>query len=74
MTTQRFYDTKKDTKSETHSDSKPINDTNTHKKQKKNTFRKVTCNLCEKEFKTKNKFVRFCNECKSDNDLLFDFI
>jgi hypothetical protein len=35
--------------------------------------RKIHCNLCDKEFKPRNKFERFCDECKIENESYLDY-
>lgn len=33
----------------------------------------TSCNLCGKEFKTKSKFERFCQDCKLENETYHDY-
>ena len=33
----------------------------------------ITCNLCDKEFKPKSKFERFCFDCKIENEDYLDY-
>ena len=30
------------------------------------------CNICKKEFKAQNKFIRFCNNCRNSSNYLFE--
>lgn len=36
-------------------------------------LKQTTCNLCGKEFKLKNKYERFCEDCKLENQDYHDY-